>query len=206
MSTVKATRGRQGNDQGSERRDQLLVIATRLFASRGYTTTTVRDIADEAGILSGSLYHHFDSKEAIFKEVLQNFMNDLLERFEAIAHEEGGPGQVLDDLVRHAFRTIADSPAAVALYQNEVSFLGNLDGFEFVAEGSARIERIWIGAIKAGQESGEFRDNIDVAVVYRFIRDAVWSSVQWYRPGGRHTPETMSSQYLDLLHVGLLKG
>ena len=45
------------------RREELLQIAGALFAQRGFKNTTVRDIADAAGILSGSLYHHFDSKE-----------------------------------------------------------------------------------------------------------------------------------------------
>ena len=44
------------------RREELLAIAASLFAERGFKNTTVRDIADAAGILSGSLYHHFDSK------------------------------------------------------------------------------------------------------------------------------------------------
>src|SRR5262249_57938903 len=47
----------------SERREEILAIAAKIFADKGYASTTVREIADAAGILSGSLYHHFDSKE-----------------------------------------------------------------------------------------------------------------------------------------------
>ncbi|MDJ0113374.1 helix-turn-helix domain-containing protein, partial [Rhodococcus erythropolis] len=54
----------------SGRRDELLEIAAGLFADRGVRATTVRDIADAAGILSGSLYHHFDSKESMVDEIL----------------------------------------------------------------------------------------------------------------------------------------
>jgi len=191
-------------EQPSARREQLLQIATQLFATRGYSTTTVRDIADNAGILSGSLYHHFASKEGMFREILRGFLDGLILEFEAISNEPGGATQVLDDLIAHAFRTIERIPDAVALYQNEVGFVSHLPDFEFVAEGSARIERIWIDAIKAGQSSGAFRSDLDVVVVYRFIRDAVWSSVQWFRPGGRHTAESMTAHYLKLLHAGLL--
>ncbi|NLA37272.1 MAG: helix-turn-helix transcriptional regulator, partial [Actinobacteria bacterium] len=52
------------------RRDELLGLAATMFAERGLRATTVRDIADSAGILSGSLYHHFASKEAMVDEVL----------------------------------------------------------------------------------------------------------------------------------------
>ena len=57
----------------SSRRDELLELAATMFAERGLRATTVRDIADSAGILSGSLYHHFKSKEQMVEEVLRGF-------------------------------------------------------------------------------------------------------------------------------------
>ena len=54
----------------SERRARMVALAGELFAQKGYRATTVREIADAAGILSGSLYHHFDSKESIGDEIL----------------------------------------------------------------------------------------------------------------------------------------
>ena len=56
----------------SSRRDELLELAATMFAARGLRATTVRDIADAAGILSGSLYHHFASKEEMVDEVLRS--------------------------------------------------------------------------------------------------------------------------------------
>ena len=61
----------------NDRRGELLAIAAQLFAERGLRETTVRDIADAAGILSGSLYHHFDSKESMVDEILRGFLDDL---------------------------------------------------------------------------------------------------------------------------------
>ena len=191
-------------EHSSERRDQILSIAARLIARRGYSATTVRDIADEAGILSGSLYHHFSSKEAILQEILRSFMAGLLGRFEEIVAEGGGPRETLDKLVAHAFATIESQPDAVGLYQNELSFLGRQPGFEFLGEHSEKIETIWLAQISEGQRVGEFRDSIDVPIAYRFIRDAVWSTVGWYRPGRGHTAASLTDNFLNLLHGGLL--
>lgn len=188
----------------SDRRAELLAIAARLIATRGYSATTVRDVADEAGILSGSLYHHFASKEAILVELLHDFMSSLLERFEEIATETGGPRVVLDRLVEQAFQTIESQPDVVGIYQNESAFLATQTGFEFVAEYSARIEQIWLAAIREGQESGVFRASVDPSITYRFIRDSVWATGRWFRPGGRHTAASLSAHYLDFLHQGLL--
>lgn len=191
-------------DQSSERRNQILAIAARLFASHGYAATTVRDIADEAGILSGSLYHHFSSKEAIFQEILRSFMGSLLGQIEEIVAAGEGPRETLDNLIRTAFQVIEDQYDAVGLYQNESAILQTQPGFEFLAAGSARIEEFWRAQIEAGQAQGVFRASFDSAIVYRFVRDAVWSTVRWYRPNGRHTAETLTQNFLDLLHNGVL--
>lgn len=201
MATTRSG-GRQ--EQSSERRDQILSIAARLIAKRGYSATTVRDIADEAGILSGSLYHHFSSKEAILQEILGSFMTGLLDRFEEIVAEGGSPRDILDKLIAHAFTTIESQPDAVGLYQNELSFLGRQPGFEFLRENSERIEELWLSQIREGQKVGVFRDSIDAPIAYRFIRDAVWSTVAWYRPGRGHTAASLTDNFLDLLHKGLL--
>ncbi|WP_375385262.1 TetR/AcrR family transcriptional regulator [uncultured Microbacterium sp.] len=191
-------------DQVSERRTQILAIAAKLIASRGYSATTVRDIADEAGILSGSLYHHFSSKEAILQEVLREFLDELVSRFEEIAATGGGPRVVLDRLIEHAFSAIERQPDAVGLYQNEAAFLSTQPGFEFVAERGHRVEEIWVEQITAGQASGVFRSSMDPAIVYRFVRDALWSTIRWFRPGGHHTAASVSLHFLDFLHNGLL--
>ncbi|MFJ8660416.1 TetR/AcrR family transcriptional regulator [Streptomyces sp. NPDC093795] len=199
---VRTPRAR-GN-AASGRRAELLRIAAGQFASHGFAATTVRDIADEAGILSGSLYHHFRSKEEMLDEILRDFLGSLFERFQEIEKEGEGPREVLDGLIQHSFTTIHERPEAVALYQNESGSLSGLPGFEYVDEFSKKIERIWLGALTAGQKSGVFPDDIDVKLNYLFIRDTVWSAVRWYRPGGKYRPETLAAQYLRVLHTGLL--
>ncbi|MFT4082551.1 MAG: TetR/AcrR family transcriptional regulator [Nocardioides sp.] len=205
-SSEPATTGRRrGSGGSSARRAQLLAIGAQMFAEKGFTQTTVRDIADAAGILSGSLYHHFSSKEEMLTEVLHGFMDGLLGRFEEIVAREETPRAALDSLIRESFETMHNEREAVALYQSEQGFLATLDGFEFVGAGSKRIEKIWIGVLEAGTTSGDFRSDLNVQFAYRFIRDAVWASVRWYRPGGRYGHEAVAEQYLTLLHDGLLK-
>ncbi|WP_416978850.1 TetR/AcrR family transcriptional regulator [Streptomyces sp. T028] len=194
------------NGTGSERRAELLQIAAGLFATRGYTQTTVRDIADEAGILSGSLYHHFSSKEDMLDEILRGFLERLHERFAEIENEGTGPGEILDKLITHAFTTIHETPEAVALYQSEADTLVGQSGFEYVDQLGKKIEKIWLRTLTAGQRSGAFRADVDVSLTYRFIRDTVWCSVRWYRPRGKFRAEALAEQYLRVLHGGLVTG
>lgn len=195
---------RRGTTTGSTRRAELLALAGEMFATKGFAQTTVRDIADAAGILSGSLYHHFTSKEAMLTELLSGFLDGLHARFTEIVESGDDPRADLDGLITESFRTIHNEQQAVALYQNEQALLATVEGFGFVAERSRDIEALWIRVLEAGRASGVFRADADSALLYRFIRDGVWSTVAWYRPGGGHTPETLAEQYLSLLHNGLL--
>lgn len=195
---------RNGSEQSSERRNQILAIAARLFASRGYSATTVRDIADESGILSGSLYHHFSSKEAIAQEILRIFMEGLIASYEEVLARNLSTTQTLDELIRVSFKAVTEQTDSVGLYQNEALFLQTLPDFEFLRQISVRVEAIWRGQIVQGQEEGVFRPSMDPATLYRFIRDALWMTVRWYRPGGRHTTETLTANLIDLLHNGIL--
>lgn len=199
-----AARSRNGSEQSSDRRNQILAIAARLFATGGYSATTVRDIADEAGILSGSLYHHFSSKEAIARELLRSFLDGLVSQYEEILDADLSVKDTLDRLVKVSFAVVTEQTDAVGLFQNEAPFLQTQPGFEFLREQSSRIEEIWRSQIAKGQAEGVFRDSLDTATLYRFIRDSLWMTVRWYKPGGRHTAQSLSTNLLDLLHNGIL--
>src|SRR3954454_16055465 len=90
-TTKRSKKGGAENGAAPVRQNELLQIAADLFADRGYNATTVRDIADEAGILSGSLYHHFDSKESMIDAILSRFIEQTLDRYEAVVDEGRGP-------------------------------------------------------------------------------------------------------------------
>jgi TetR/AcrR family transcriptional regulator, cholesterol catabolism regulator len=197
---------RQGllNGKTSARRAELLALAAELFALRGYSSTTVRDISDEAGILSGSLYYHFDSKEAMLSEILRQFMEGLSATFESIVEAGPNPRETLDELIRASFAIIHDKPHAVALYQNEAALLAHIPEFDFVPRTGRKIEAAWLDVLVAGRESGDFREDLDSNIVYRFIRDTVWASVRWYNPRGKLQHEKVADQFITMLHGGLL--
>src|SRR6478752_2623262 len=90
----------------NSRRDELLSIAAGLFAEKGFKNTTVRDIADAAGILSGSLYHHFDSKESMVDEILQTFQAELFAAYDAVLASSDDPRTKIERAVRLSFEAI----------------------------------------------------------------------------------------------------
>ncbi len=185
------------------RRDELLRIAARLFAERGFRNTTVRDIADASGILSGSLYHHFDSKESMVDEILQTFQNELFASYDEILASKAPARERLDAAVRLSFEALDQHHHEVAIFQNEADWLGTQERFAYLAERNAQSRHIWVTLLRDGVASGELRSDLDVELVYRFIRDSVWFAVRWYRPGGDLTPQHVADQFLTLLLDGI---
>jgi AcrR family transcriptional regulator len=185
------------------RREELLAIAARLFAERGYTFTTVRDIADAAGILSGSLYHHFDSKEAMVDELLDTFQTDLWKKYDEIEASGLSPRAKLEAVVRASFDAIDNHHSEVAIFQNDAAYLVTIDRFAYLEERNERFRRLWTGLLEDAVAAGELRSDLDVELVYRFLRDTVWVAVRWYRPGGELSPSDVADQYLTILFEGI---
>jgi TetR/AcrR family transcriptional regulator, cholesterol catabolism regulator len=190
----------------SERREEILALAAKIFADKGYASTTVREIADAAGILSGSLYHHFDSKESMLDEIMHGFLDHIVAQYRATVAEGGDPLQVLQALVREAFSSLGGNPAALAVMINEFNFLVQFPRFAYLREGAEETERLWVGVIEDGMRAGVFRSDIDARMIYRFMRDSIWISVRWYRPDGKYRPEQVADFYLELLLDGLVPG
>src|SRR4029453_10541192 len=86
--------------KNSERRAHLVELAGDLFAQKGFRAAPVREIADAAGILSGSLYHHFDSKESIGDELLSAFLDDVLAGYRSAATSTDDPRKAIEEIVR----------------------------------------------------------------------------------------------------------
>jgi AcrR family transcriptional regulator len=199
-------RGRRADESGangSERRAELLALAAEMFAERGFRATTVRDIADAAGILSGSLYHHFDSKESMVDEILRSFLDELFGRYREIVAAGGDPRDMLRAVVVASFEIIDRRHADVAIYQNESRYLTQFDRFAYIDELGAEFRKLWVGILEEGVRSGVFRPDLDVELVYRFIRDTVWVAVRWYRPGGGLSAQAVAEQYLGILLDGI---
>ncbi|MBU3749849.1 MAG: TetR family transcriptional regulator KstR2 [Mycobacterium sp.] len=188
------------------RREELLELAATMFAERGLRATTVRDIADAAGILSGSLYHHFSSKEEMVDEVLRGFLDWLFDRYQRIIDTEPNPLARFTGLFMASFDAIENHHAEVVIYQDEAKRLSGHPRFGYVEELNRRQRRMWVEVLTEGITQGYFRPDIDVDLVYRFIRDTTWVSVRWYEPGGPLTAEQVGQQYLSIVLGGITVG
>ncbi len=185
------------------RRAELLATAAEVFASQGYSATTVRKVADAAGILGGSLYYHFDSKESMADEILSTFLDEMWAAYDGVLQSGLGARETMEALVVESFRSIDRHRPAVVLYQNESKHLATSERFHYLLDSQRRFEEMWLTLLDRGVKEGAFRADLDRSLVYRFIRDTVWVAANWYQRGGRLSADDIAKQYLAMFLEGI---
>jgi TetR/AcrR family transcriptional regulator, cholesterol catabolism regulator len=186
----------------SQRRTDVVRLAGELFAEKGFRATTVREIADAAGILSGSLYHHFDSKESIGDEILSGFLNDVLTAYRGAVAAADDPRDAVERIVRTSSHTLVQHRAALTMLQNDWNYFSTQPRFAYLRKDLREIERIWTTQLERGKEAGMFRADLDVRITYRLLRDILWLSMISVQASGVGTDQVVDS-FLRLLFDGI---
>jgi TetR/AcrR family fatty acid metabolism transcriptional regulator len=140
------------------KRQRILEAAVRVFARQGYDASPVGDVAREAGVAYGLVYHYFGSKEAVLEAVFREQWGRLLAAV-ALAEETGetAPDQ-LALVVRIVLRAWRDDPDLVRLLVREITRSPHIqDELDEIGQAFTSIERI----IRRGQDEGTFRVELD---------------------------------------------
>ncbi|WP_027947854.1 TetR/AcrR family transcriptional regulator [Litchfieldella anticariensis] len=181
----------------SPRRKELTRVAAQLFVQEGFDRTTVRMLAQEMGIKSGSLFHHFRDKQEILCAVIEEgTQNALVIANDALVQCEDTPEARLHAMARAHLETLLTDRNAhvVALYEwrrlDEASR-------EHLIHLRDAYEALWQGVIADALEVGLIRG--DKALVSRFVLGALNWTVRWYDPAGPRSPEELARELIAMM-------
>jgi hypothetical protein len=139
-------------------------------------------------------------------EILRSFQHELFGRYDEILASDADPRSKLEQAVRVSFEAIDQHHSEVAIFQNDAAYLATIDGFGYLEERHAQSRDVWMTLLREGAAAGVLREDLDIDLVYRFIRDTVWVAVNWYRPGGALSAATVADQYVTILLEGIARG
>jgi TetR/AcrR family transcriptional regulator, fatty acid metabolism regulator protein len=147
-----------GRSTTLDKRRILIDAAVRVFARRGYHAARVGDIAEEAGVAHGLLYHYFSSKEEVLETIFNETWSELLEAVRDV-EESGDPARVqLRHVAAILLRSWRRQPDLVRVLVLEVTRSAQLgQRVSDVRDAFAAIERI----VTRGQEAGDLRSDLD---------------------------------------------
>jgi TetR/AcrR family transcriptional regulator, cholesterol catabolism regulator len=191
---------RRSGGTGPSRRDEILAVAADLLSRKGMEGTTVRDIAESVGILSGSLYHHFRSKEQIVEEIFTAYFDEIEQRWADVLDEIADPAERFRLMLRELVVAVHRHPGAARVLTNEwpnLQHIGDLQRRWKSLENQVR------KLIDAAVADGTFRSDIDGFYLFSVGMDVVRGFAGWYRPGSRTDINDVAAAYVSLIFDGL---
>ena len=200
---VRALTDRSTN--GSDKRRFILDAAVRVFATKGYHTCRVGDIAEEAGIAHGLLYHYFSSKEEVLETVFRENWTELLDVFARIEASDEPAVEQLGAIAKTLLRAWRDRPDLVRVLVREVARSPHLsEQVDELREAFLVIQRV----IERGQESGAFRRDLDARlaswIVYGSLEELLTGWVLGQLPDGDEEVARAERTVIDVVCGGLV--
>jgi AcrR family transcriptional regulator len=169
-----------------DRRLRIVEVAAESFAQSSIGTTTVREIGEAAGILSGSLYHYFPSKDAIVEEIMVSFLDELAKKYDEVLRKKGGAIEQFRGLMHASLECTSTHLHAAEIYQNDVNYIRNSPRLAPIQGMANNVRTAWMSVLDAGVASGTFRSDVPTWLVYHLLRDSIWLTVRWFKPSERY--------------------
>lgn len=190
----------------SVRRDEIVDIAKKLFAAHGYAATSMRDIADASGLLSGSLYSHFRSKGQILELAIAPLYDALIpEQERALALDAPGAERV-EAMLRATVRTCAHYSVEITILHYDWPYLRELPELGTLIAQSDHSLELWRLVLRAGFDDGSLRRNIHPEVAQRVVTSAISGVIDRQRYADRPDLAAASLDALADRLVAMLLG
>ena len=188
---------------GEEKRRQLLDAAVRVFARKGFHASRVGDIAEEAGVAHGLLYHYFKSKDDVLEAVFHDNWSILLARIASVEETDEPAADQLRHIAAIVLRTWLHLPDVVRVVIREFGRSPELaERIGDLAQPIDAISRV----IERGVERGEFRKvdpRVAATVVYGSIDELLTAWVLDRLPSGEEGVAAAEQTLVEISLSGL---
>jgi TetR/AcrR family fatty acid metabolism transcriptional regulator len=187
-----------------DKRKLILAAAIRVFAEHGYHGSRVGDIAEDAGVAHGLLYHYFASKEDVLRTIFVENWGELIVRFRVVEASDEPAADKLEGIAKILLRTWRNDPALVTVMVREVARSHELESqVEDVREAFSIIQRV----IEEGQASGVFRSGVDARlaswVVYGALEEMLTGWVLGQLPDSEEAVSRAERTLIEMTLRGL---
>lgn len=183
---------------GSEKlRDaEVLATAARVFHDRGYASSSVQVIADELGILKGSLYYYTKSKEELLYRIIQTVYDDLQVILDEVQASSLPPLEKLREYVYRQARYATENITGIAIYYRDADQL-SAERRDSITESRRRHQRFVRELIVEGQAGGVIVAEEDPVVLADLIFGSFIWTYRWFDPAGKRSSEAVARAAAD---------
>ncbi|SFT50552.1 transcriptional regulator, TetR family [Geodermatophilus amargosae] len=195
MTETRVRRGRPGHSL-----DTLLDVAVAVFNERGYDATSMEELAARLGITKSAIYHHVTGKVELLRLALDRALDALFAVTEEPQAVTGRAIDRLEHVVRGSVRVLAAELPFVTLL---LRVRGNSPVEEAALARRREFDRIVTDLVRAAEEEGDVRPDVDPAVTSRLLFGTVNSLTEWFRPGGALSADALADALVATAFEGL---
>ncbi len=172
----------------TSRRDEILVAARRQIAERGYTETSVRDIAESVGLLAGSLYSHFRSKAEIVHEIVRGLYDELIPAQRGALDLDVPGSERFAAMIEAVFDVCAAHREELTILHYDWSTLSTLEELADTKEQSLETLDLWRTVLAVGKDDGSILTSVDPEVMVRVTTSSIHALLDTVRYSDRPLP------------------
>jgi len=186
----------------STRKDEVIRVAARLFAAKGYHATTLDEIAEEIGVTKPALYYYITSKEDILRSIINRIMEPMEEASE-VGKSSLPPKERMERIIRILVQFSAErtETTRIAFEQSNILPKRSQDALR---RRQKDVERVVEQTLKDGADQGVFVVSDIKMTSFAILSVSNWL-YRWYEPKGTMTPKEIADVFIDLLERGYLK-
>jgi len=195
VTVAPVRRGRPGHSLES-----LLDVAVAVFNERGYEATSMDELAARLGVTKSAIYHHVPSKVELLRLAVDRALDALFAVTEEPGATTGRAIERLEHVVRGSIRVLtAELPFVTLLLRVR----GNSDVERAALQRRREFDRLVTDLVRAAEEEGDVRPDVDPAVTSRLLFGTVNSLTEWYRPGRGLSADDLADALVATTFQGL---
>ena len=187
---------------GEVRKADLIEAAISIFSDKGYDGSSLQDIAARIGILKGSVYYYYKSKEDILFDILTLVHNEHLENVRSLSKVSGPPMLRLRELLAGHAAFVCQHLERTTVFVREMDRLPPGRRDEILGSDHA-YQRVFRDMITEAQKAGDIAPELNPKLATLWILGSLNWLHRWYRPGHASRPEQVGEQFADQLTRGL---
>jgi AcrR family transcriptional regulator len=184
--------------------DRIVEIAADLFQQQGYDATSMQDIAAAGGINKSSLYHHISGKEELLSAICTRTLELLHASLDHAEATGGTPGGIVREAFAGAARTALADPRGTSII---VRLQGKTTVAREIGRWRREYEERFTQLVRAAQESGEVRGDVDALLLARLNLGMINGLVEWFQPeGGAYSAAVVQEALVAVAATGRADG
>ena len=189
----------------NEKMEEILNAALSLFSSKGYTRTSMMDIANAVGLTKGGIYHYISKKEDTLIMIHNRMSNAFVTEFRKAAQSSDDPQHKLESWLSVHAHLVKDYKPHIKIFFTGLDHLKSSPHYARIVSMRDEIFDMLFGIIEDGRKQKIFRDDIHPRILTFLIMGMMNWFYQWYQPGGPRTIEKIIEDAQKLVIGGVVR-